>query len=80
MIDNIMKRGRPYESNIDHSYIDSLTQGYEDWLGEVKQPVLRINAREINMGQPERLKNAFMKILSQTYSNNQRMITLKELI
>ncbi len=80
LIDNIMKRGRPYESKIDHSYINNLTQGYEDWLEEVKQPVLRINASEINMSQPERLSNAFIKILNQKYTNNQRKITLKELI
>ena len=80
LIDNIMKRGRPYESKIDYSYINNLTQGYEDWLEEVKQPVLRINASEINMSQPERLSNAFIKILNQKYTNNQRKITLKELI
>ena len=74
LIDNIIKRGRSYEQNIDGSYIEKITRGYEGWLNEVKCPVLRINANEIDMNNPEKLANSFRKLFQQEYSNKQRKI------
>ena len=74
LIDNIIKRGRSYEQNIDGSYIEKITNGYEGWLNEVKCPVLRINANEIDMNNPEKLADSFRKLFQQEYSNKQRKI------
>ena len=74
LIDNIIKRGRSYEQNIDGSYIEKITSGYEGWLNEVKCPVLRINANEIEMNNPKKLADSFRKLFQQEYSNKQRKI------
>ncbi len=74
LIDNIIKRGRSYEQNIDGSYIEKITRGYEGWLNEVKCPVLRINANEIDMNNPKKLADSFRKLFQQEYSNKQRKI------
>ena len=74
LIENIIKRGRVYEQNIDGSYIENLNNGYEDWLGEINCPVLRINANEIDISHPEKLAESFKKLFQQEYSNDQRII------
>ena len=74
LIDNIIKRGRSYEQNIDGSYIEKITIGYEGWLNEVKCPVLRINANEIDMNNPKKLADSFRKLFQQEYSDKQRKI------
>lgn len=74
LIENIIKRGRVYEQNIDGSYIENLNNGYEDWLGEINCPVLRINANEIDISHPEKLAESFKKLFQQEYSNDQRVI------
>ena len=74
LIENIIKRGRAYEQNIDGRYIENLNNGYEDWLGEINCPVLRINANEIDISHPEKLAESFKKLFQQEYSNDQRII------
>jgi len=74
LIENIIKRGRVYEQNIDGRYIENLNNGYEDWLGEINCPVLRINANEIDISHPEKLAESFKKLFQQEYSNDQRII------
>ncbi len=37
LIEQIKKRGREYESNIEADYLDSLNQKYEKWIGEIYQ-------------------------------------------
>jgi len=74
LIENIIKRGRVYEQNIDRCYIENLNNGYEDWLGEINCPVLRINANEIDISHPEKLAESFKKLFQQEYSNDQRII------
>ena len=74
LIENIIKRGRVYEQNIDGRYIENLNNGYEDWLGEINCPVLRINANEIDISHPEKLAESFKKLFQQEYSSDQRII------
>ena len=74
LIENIIKRGRVYEQNIDGSYIENLNNGYEDWLEEINCPVLRINANEIDISHPAKLAESFKKLFQQEYSNDQRII------
>ena len=74
LIENIIKRGRVYEQNIDGRYIENLNNGYEDWLGEINCPVLRINANEIDISHPEKLAESFKKLFQQEYSNDKRVI------
>ena len=80
LMNNIFLRGRTFEQKIDKSYIESLSIGYENWLKTISYPVLRINANEIDINNPDKLKNAFKMILEQDYQHIQRRIHLKELI
>ena len=49
LIENIKKRGREYESNMDWNYIDSLNQMYNEYFFRYnKTPVLIINTNDID--------------------------------
>ncbi len=49
LIDNIKKRGRDYESNVDWNYIDALNQIYNEFFFRYdKGPLLIINANDID--------------------------------
>ncbi|MAW74625.1 MAG: deoxynucleoside kinase [Candidatus Marinimicrobia bacterium] len=49
LIDNIKKRGRNYESNMDWNYIDTLNQMYNEYFFRYdKSPVLIINTNDID--------------------------------
>ena len=67
MIENILKRGRVFEREIDETYIQSIMEGYERWLKQLQQPVLRIKANQIDMTRPKQLINSFQTILSEKY-------------
>ena len=49
LMDNIKKRGRDYESNMDWNYIDSLNQIYNEFFFRYdKSPQLIINTNDID--------------------------------
>ena len=49
LIENIKKRGRKYETNIDWNYIDALNQMYNEYFFRYdKSPVLIINTNDID--------------------------------
>ena len=50
LIENIYKRGRSFEQQINEKYITSIMDGYENWIKQLKQPVLRIRANQIQIG------------------------------
>ena len=51
LIDNIKKRGRNYESNMDWNYIDTLNQMYNEYFFRYdKSPVLIINTKMLCFG------------------------------
>ena len=80
LIENIYKRGRVFEQSIDEKYIESIMNGYDQWLKELKQPVLRIKAKQIDMRKPVKLTQAFSSILRGNYSKNEIEINLHQLM
>ena len=66
LMDNIKKRGRSYESNIDPDYIESLNQVYNEYFFRYdKGPLLIINTNEIDfVNNPEDL-NGIMDFLKE---------------
>ena len=80
LMQNITKRARAYESNINEEYLKKLTLCYEKWLSNLEIPVLRIKSDEINLKTPKDLTAAFKIIFSGDYQNKQREISLKNLI
>ena len=80
LIENIYKRGRNFEQSINEKYIQSLMSGYDEWLKELNQPVLRIKANQIDMSKPADLTEAFASILKGNYSKNELDINLCQLM
>lgn len=80
LIENIYKRGRTFEQQIDEQYIHAIMKGYNKWLKQLNQPVLRIKAQEIDMKKPTELEAAFRLAFSQRYSKNQLSLNLNELM
>lgn len=80
LIENIYKRGRNFEQSINEKYIQSLMSGYDEWLKELNQPVLRIKANQIDMSKPAELTEAFASILKGNYSKNELDINLCQLM
>ena len=80
LIENILKRGRVFEREIDETYIQSIMEGYERWLKQLQQPVLRIEANQIDMTRPKQLINSFQTILSEKYIQSEVKINLNQLM
>ena len=80
LIENIYKRGRTFEQQIDEQYIHAIMKGYNKWLKQLNQPVLRIKAQEIDMKKPTELEAAFRLAFSRRYSKNQLSLNLNELM
>ena len=80
LIENIYKRGRSFEQQIDEQYIHAIMKGYNKWLKQLNQPVLRIKAQEIDMKKPTELEAAFRLAFSRRYSKNQLSLNLNELM
>ena len=54
--------------------------GYDEWLKELKQPVLRVKANQIDMSKPAELTQAFSSILQGNYSKNELEVNLCQLM
>jgi len=80
LMQNIIKRARPYENNINEEYLEKLTLCYEEWISKLKIPVLRIKSDEINLNNPKDLSASFKIIFSSNYQSKQREISLKSLM
>lgn len=80
LMQNIIKRARPYENNINEEYLEKLTLCYEEWISKLEIPVLRIKSDEINLKNPEDLSASFKIIFSSNYQSKQREISLKSLM
>ncbi len=66
LIENIRKRGRPYEQKMDPGYLEKIQTGYFDYLREITQfPVLIVDANRIDFVNRredyELLKNAIFQ-------------------
>ncbi len=80
LIENIYKRGRAFEQRINEDYIKLIMDGYESWIKNLNQPVLRIQANQIDMTKPVELTNAFNSILAEKYLKKQVKINLNQLM
>ena len=80
LMQNIIKRARPYENNINEEYLEKLTLCYEEWISKLEIPVLRIKSDEINLKNPKDLSASFKIIFSSNYQSKQREISLKSLM
>ena len=80
LIENILKRGRVFEREIDETYIQSIMEGYESWLKQLQQPVLIIKSNQIDMTRPKQLINSFQTILSEKYIQSEVKINLNQLM
>jgi len=64
LIDNIKKRGRNYESNMDWNYIDTLNQMYNEYFFRYdKSPVLIINTNDIDFVNNKNDLNEILEII-----------------
>jgi len=81
LIENIKKRGRRYELNMDWNYIDSLNQMYNEFFFRYnKTPVLIINTNDIDFVNNEQDLNEIMEIIKKPvhgtkYFNPSKSIT-----
>jgi|SaaInlStandDraft_1057018.scaffolds.fasta_scaffold28093_2 deoxyguanosine kinase len=76
VMNNIHKRGRSYERNMNINYIEKLANGYEIWLSKLNIPVIRINANSICLENPILLKESFQKLLSMPHISAQRRVSI----
>jgi deoxyguanosine kinase len=76
VMNNIHKRGRSYEKNMNINYIAKLAKGYEIWLSKLNIPVIRIDANSICLENPNLLKESFQKLLSMPHISAQRRISI----
>lgn len=76
IMNNIYKRGRSYERNMNIDYIEKLAKGYEVWLNKLSIPVIRIDANSICLETPIVLKESFEKLLSMSHISAQRSISI----
>jgi len=76
VMNNIHKRGRSYERNMNINYIAKLAKGYEIWLSKLNIPVIRIDANSICLENPILLKESFQKLLSMPHISAQRRISI----
>ena len=80
LINNIKKRGRQYEKNIDWSYIDALNQIYNEFFFKYdKSPILIINTNDIDFVNDAKDLNEILTIVQKPvygtkYYNPQKSI------
>ena len=64
LMENIKKRGRDYESNMDWNYIDSLNQVYNEYFFRYdKSPLLIINTNDIDFVNDKNDLNEILEII-----------------
>lgn len=75
--ENIIKRGRTYESNISNEYLQKVEDAYTNFL-KLQQdfPVLLINADEIDLTNPQLLKEKLANLLQSKFENRVKKVSL----
>lgn len=75
--ENILKRGRSYESNISNEYLQKVEDAYTNFLKQQQDfPVLLINADEIDLSNPRLLKEKIAKLLQTNFENRVKKVSL----
>ena len=68
LVSRIQKRGRDYEQGISLEYLDGLNRRYEDWIASYKDPLLVIEADNLDFqNRPEDFSSITDKIDAQLY-------------
>lgn len=76
--ENIRRRGRAYEQSLSDAYLRSIQEGYENYLFEmVNVPILKLEAKEIDLRKKDSLANAFQRIFQTEYATAVRNVDLK---
>jgi deoxyadenosine/deoxycytidine kinase len=79
--ENILKRGRVYESGISIDYLQKVEDAYINFLKQEHDfPVLLINADEINLSDPKKLKLQLKELLNTSYEARVKKISLNKSI
>jgi len=79
--ENILKRGRVYESGISIDYLQKVEDAYTNFLKQEHDfPVLLINADEINLSDPKQLKHQLKELLNTSYEARVKKISLNKLV
>ena len=76
LFENIMRRNRPYEKNMDLNYLRKLDHYYENWLEGLNIPIIRIDAETIDFSRPDYLTKKFKQLLNLDFSSTQRTVKL----
>ncbi|MCT4581717.1 MAG: deoxynucleoside kinase [Flavobacteriales bacterium] len=75
--ENILKRGREYETNISNAYLQKVEDAYTHFLKQQQEfPVLLINADEIDLSNPTILKEKIAKLLQANFENRVKKVSL----
>lgn len=75
--ENILKRGRSYETNISNEYLQKVEDAYTNFLKQQQDfPVLLINADEIDLSNPQLLKEKIAKLLQTNFENRVKKVSL----
>lgn len=75
--ENILKRGRSYETNISNEYLQKVEDAYTNFLKQQQDfPVLLINADEIDLSNPRLLKEKIAKLLQTNFENRVKKVSL----
>lgn len=68
LVSRIQKRGRDYEQGMSLEYLDGLNRRYEDWIASYKDPLLVIEADNLDFqNRPEDFSSITDKIDAQLY-------------
>lgn len=68
LVSRIQKRGRDYEQGMSLEYLDGLNRRYEDWIASYKDPLLVIEADNLDFqNSPEDFSSITDKIDAQLY-------------
>lgn len=79
--ENILKRGRVYETGISIDYLQKVEDAYTNFLKrEQKFPVLLINANDIDLSNPKELKSQIGELLNTSFDNRAKRISLNKLV
>ncbi len=75
--ENIASRGRDYEEGISVEYLQMVEDAYKEFLKQQQDfPVLLLNAKEIDLTQPQKLKKHLERLLSTDFEARVRKVSL----
>lgn len=80
VMNNIQKRGRAFEKNMNIGYLKKLAAGYEEWLKNINIPVIRIDANTICLDKPDVLIESFKKLLKINHVSTQRKVKMDAIL